>query len=97
MRRIFPQQKIIRKIFDLQTLTIGQGKRRIAEIYSNHSVITDTNSATDRVISVLFAKSINRVAINKAALGEDFFDLSTCLAGEVLQKFVNYNIKFAVY
>lgn len=27
----------------------------------------------------------------------DFFVLSTCLAGEILQKFINYGIRFAIY
>ena len=35
----------------------------------------------------------------KAAViyAEEFFILSTGLAGEILQKFINYGIKFAVY
>ena len=28
---------------------------------------------------------------------DDFFALSTCLAGEILQKFVNYGVRFAIY
>ena len=27
----------------------------------------------------------------------DFFVLSTCLAGEILQKFINYGVRFAIY
>jgi hypothetical protein len=32
----------------------------------------------------------------KAAVCEDFFKLSTGIAGEILQKFVNYNAKVAI-
>ena len=35
--------------------------------------------------------------MNKEAIVEDFFILSKGLAGEVLQKFINYQIKFAIY
>lgn len=35
--------------------------------------------------------------MNKAAIIDDFFILSSCLAGEILQKFINYHIKFAIY
>ena len=38
-----------------------------------------------------------RIALNKKAIAEEFFILSTGLAGEILQKFINYGIKFAVY
>ena len=34
--------------------------------------------------------------MNKLAIAEDFFKLSTCFAGEILQKFINYHIKFAI-
>lgn len=36
------------------------------------------------------------LVLPKAALSEDFFRLSTGLAGEVLQKFVNYQMKAAI-
>ena len=35
-------------------------------------------------------------AINKKAITEDFFILSTGIAGEILQKFINYQIRFAI-
>lgn len=34
---------------------------------------------------------------NKEAITDNFFILSNCLAGEILQKFVNYGIRFAIY
>ncbi|MCI9136421.1 MAG: DUF4180 domain-containing protein [Lachnospiraceae bacterium] len=33
----------------------------------------------------------------KEAVTDDFFVLSTRLAGEILQKFINYGVRFAVY
>ena len=37
------------------------------------------------------------IAIDKRVLGEDFFILSTGVAGEILQKFINYHVKMAIY
>ncbi|MBU5437215.1 DUF4180 domain-containing protein [Tissierella sp. MSJ-40] len=34
--------------------------------------------------------------MNKVAITEDFFKLSICLAGEILQKFINYNTKLSI-
>ena len=38
-----------------------------------------------------------KIALNKGAVVEDFFILSTGLAGEILQKVINYQTKFAIY
>lgn len=68
-----------------------------AIVYCPKLLITDTQSALDFAMSVKYETGCERIALNKEALCQDFFVLSTCLAGEILQKFVNYKIKFAVY
>ena len=37
-----------------------------------------------------------RVVLDRSAFPEGFFDLSTGVAGEILQKFVNYRVKLAI-
>lgn len=37
------------------------------------------------------------IAVDKKLITEDFFILSTGLAGEVLQKFINYGGRIAIY
>lgn len=37
------------------------------------------------------------IAINKKMITEDFFILSTGLAGEILQKYINYDGRIAIY
>lgn len=69
----------------------------IAIVNSTELVITDLQSALDFIATVGFETGCNRIAINKSAVTEEFFDLKTKIAGDVLQKFINYNIKFAVY
>ena len=44
-----------------------------------------------------YETGISRLAIDKEALCGDFFILSTGLAGEILEKFIQYRIKMAVY
>ena len=36
------------------------------------------------------------IIIHKSLISEDFFDLKTRLAGDILQKFINYKVKFAI-
>ena len=67
-----------------------------AVITGDGVIISDAQSALDLIMSVSYETGCRRMAVFKEALAEDFFDLSTGLAGEVLQKCVNYRIKFAI-
>lgn len=68
----------------------------IAIVNSEEIIIKDTQTAIDFVMSVKYETNCNKIAINKRAITEDFFILSTGVAGEILQKFINYQIKFAI-
>ncbi|HWP79021.1 MAG TPA: DUF4180 domain-containing protein [Candidatus Acidoferrum sp.] len=68
----------------------------IAVVDSRDKLIVDAGSALDLMATVRYEMDCNRVAIRKEAIAEDFFVLSTGLAGEILQKFVNYRMKLAV-
>jgi hypothetical protein len=48
------------------------------------------------LIGALFGSETNTVAIPVGRLGADFLDLRTGLAGEVLQKLVNYRYRVAI-
>lgn len=69
----------------------------VAVIESAVPLITDAQSALDLMMKVKYEAGCTRFAVNKEAMAEDFFILSTGLAGEILQKFINYGVKFAVY
>ncbi|WP_335582436.1 DUF4180 domain-containing protein [Candidatus Formimonas warabiya] len=58
--------------------------------------MTDAQSALDLIATVRYETGCDRMALNKGAITEEFFRLSTGLAGEILQKFVNYRLKFAI-
>ncbi len=60
------------------------------------SPIADLQSALDLIATVGFEAGTNSVILNKEALSEDFFDLRSGLAGEILQKFINYRMKVAI-
>lgn len=69
----------------------------IAVIRSKEIIIKDVQSAIDFVMSIKYETNCNKIALNKEAIIEDFFVLSKGLAGEILQKFINYQVKFAIY
>ena len=68
----------------------------IAIIKSEEIVIKDIQSAIDFVMTIKYETNCNKIVLNKEAIVEEFFILSTGLAGEILQKFINYQVKFAV-
>lgn len=75
---------------------VEKNKVSIAVVQSNEPVITDVDSALDFMATIRYETGCESIALNKSAIAEDFFNLSTRLAGEVLQKFVNYQVKFAI-
>ncbi len=69
----------------------------IAVVIGEEKVITDTQSALDLAMTVKYETGAERIALDKKLVCEDFFILSTGVAGEILQKFINYHIKMAIY
>ena len=69
----------------------------IVVVNSNELIIKDVQSAIDFIMTIKYETNCNKIALNKSAVSEDFFILSKGLAGEILQKFINYQTKFAIY
>lgn len=68
----------------------------IAVVSTSEILITDVQSSLDFIATVTYETGCNRIVLNKSALCEDFFNLRTKLAGEILQKFINYHVKIAI-
>ena len=61
-----------------------------------HGPTPATERDGDDILGVAFGEGAEMVAIPVARLSDDFFRLSTKLAGTVAQKFANYQIRLAV-
>lgn len=68
-----------------------------AVVNSNELVITDAQSALDLLMTAKYDIGTKNIVIDKKLIVEDFFILSKGLAGEVLQKYVNYGGRIAIY
>lgn len=71
--------------------------KTIAVITSDKKVITDIQSGLDLIMTAKYEAETNLIAIDKSAVADEFFILSSGLAGEILQKFINYQAKIAIY
>lgn len=69
----------------------------IALVSGEEKLLVDVQSALDLVITVKHETGANRIVIDKRVIAEEFFILSTGLAGEILQKFINYHVKAAIW
>lgn len=81
----------------MKTEVIKKNNTEVAVVSSDELLITDVQSALDLIMTVKYETGCTNIAINKGAIVNDFFVLSSCLAGEILQKFINYGVRFAVY
>ncbi len=69
----------------------------IAIVKSDKIVISDTQSAIDFIMNIRYETNCSKIILNKEAVVEEFFILSKGVAGEILQKFITYQTKFAIY
>lgn len=81
----------------MKTEVVRRNNIEVAVVRSDELLITDVQSALDLIMTIKYETGCTNIAINKEAITNEFFVLSTCLAGEILQKFINYGVRFAIY
>ena len=81
----------------MQLTKIEKNGIACAAVNSNEIVITDAQSALDVLMSAKYDIGTKNIVVDKKLITEDFFILSKGLAGEILQKYVNYGGRIAIY
>ena len=77
--------------------TVEQNNIVCAVINSDEKVFIDVQSALDVLMTAKYDAGTKNIVIDKKLIVEDFFILSTGLAGEILQKYTNYGGRIAIY
>ena len=67
----------------------------IAELVGQGIFIATPQDALDIIMEAVYAES-RKIVLHKEHVVPDFFDLKSGLAGEVLQKVINYQVQIAV-
>lgn len=70
---------------------------KCAVVCDNEKVIKDAQSALDLLMSAKYEADTKNIIIDKRLIADEFFVLSTGLAGEILQKYINYGGRIAIY
>ncbi|MFD0673218.1 DUF4180 domain-containing protein [Cohnella sp. GCM10027633] len=73
-----------------------QGTSKVAVIESEDVVIKEVQDALDLMATVRYTEDCDKIVLDKCNVAEDFFELKTKLAGDVLQKYTNYQVKLAI-
>lgn len=72
------------------------GGINIALVRSDTVVISDVQTELDLMATVQYEVDAKHIVIDKSLISESFFNLKTRLAGDILQKFINYRVKIAI-
>ncbi len=81
----------------MQIEKINYNNIEMAHVIEKNCIITNLDSAIDLIMTVYSKTGIKNIILSKSLITNDFFILSTGLAGEILQKFINYNFRIAIY
>ncbi len=69
----------------------------IAVVNAVDAPIACVQDALDLMMTVQYDTGAARIALSSDCLDAKFFILSSGLAGEILQKFINYQLKLAIF
>lgn len=81
---------------EMQIYIDQKDKSKVAIVESSEIEISDVQGALDLMASIKYTDGCDKIMINKSNITEEFFDLRTKLAGEILQKYMNYNVTIAI-
>ena len=69
----------------------------IALVEGEEKALTSPQEALDLAMTVKYETGSQRIALPKKLVAEEFFILSSGMAGEILQKYINYQFKLAIW
>lgn len=77
--------------------TITENGVLVAVAEGPEKLLTGPQAALDLAMTVKYETGAQRIALPKRLVAEEFFILSSGMAGEILQKYINYQFKLAVW
>lgn len=87
------KKSFTRQLMKIETHRINNIK--IAEIITDEIILRTTEDGLD-LLGNLYYQGFNKIIIYEKNITPDFFDLKTKIAGEILQKFSQYQMRLAI-
>ncbi|WP_020618167.1 DUF4180 domain-containing protein [Paenibacillus daejeonensis] len=80
----------------MEVIKVETEGQPVAVVRSWPDIIDDVQTALDLMATVQYETGCDRIVIPQALFSARFYDLSTKLAGDILQKYTNYGTKLAI-
>ena len=75
---------------------INKDNVKIAVIVSEDVIINNAQDTLDLIVLVRYDYDCDKIIIDKKNITEYFFELSNGIAGEIMQKHINYEMPLAI-
>ena len=72
------------------------GDRTTIEVQSPEPLFTNPEGALELMVNIGYLYETNRILVHREQICEEFFDLRSGMAGEILQKFSNYRMQLVI-
>ena len=69
--------------------------KKVAEVIAEEVILRNTEDGLD-LLGDLYYQGFDKIIIHERNISADFFDLKTKLAGDILQKFVQYQMPLTI-
>ncbi len=79
----------------METRIAQNGENKVAVVTGEGMVFTGVQSALDFMMQIRYDTDCDCAVVPKTSVPQEFFDLKTGFAGEILQKFTNYGFRLA--
>ena len=80
----------------MEVRILVQGTSSIAVIESDEVLISEVQDALDLMATIRHMYDCSKMILPAGSFCEDFYSLKTRLAGDILQKYTNYQVKLAI-
>ncbi|MEJ2884417.1 DUF4180 domain-containing protein [Pedobacter sp. GR22-6] len=79
----------------MEIITHHSQDLKTAEIIGDELLIVNPEDTLQLIVDIYY-QGFDRIVIHEKNITSDFFDLKTKLAGEILQKFINYKMSLII-
>mgnify|MGYP000346383945 CR=1 FL=1 len=80
----------------MKTIVHEHAGTKIIELVADSIIVTTPQDALDLLMSASYEHGATKIILHQRNITPDFFDLKTRIAGEILQKVVNYRMQLAL-
>lgn len=80
----------------MKPLLFEMGEKKIVEVIAESTIVTTPQDALELLINLSHEHKTTKIILHEENITSNFFVLKTRLAGEILQKIVNYGMQLAI-